>query len=82
MAIIRKGSVCPDCEIGSLKKEKKDLTFNYKGRAKTINNQNVYICNVCNYETQSAADFNDTEKLLADFRRTVDGLLRTDKLLL
>jgi putative zinc finger/helix-turn-helix YgiT family protein len=76
----RKGSLCPYCESGSLSPKRKSLAFDYKGRTKTLHDQKVYVCDVCDYETQNQVDFEKTQKALANFFREVDGLLSSDRL--
>ncbi len=77
---VKRGGRCPYCESGALNPVKKELVFKYKGRTKTLQNQKVYVCNVCKEETQTEADFNKTEKILSDFIRDIDGLLSCSRL--
>ena len=70
--MIRKGSRCPYCESGSLYPGEKNLVFEYKGRTKTLHNQKIYSCDVCDYETQSETDNERSQTILANFIREVD----------
>ncbi|MDZ7696049.1 MAG: type II toxin-antitoxin system MqsA family antitoxin [Deltaproteobacteria bacterium] len=80
MFTLRNGRLCPVCEKGKLKEKTKALLFTYKDRSKRIPNQKVYTCNICDYEGLTRADNDKIEKVLTDFRRTIDGLLPCDKL--
>ena len=72
---LRHGAVCPVCEEGALDEVRKDLEFEYKGKIRTISNQLVYECANCGESLQNKKERRILEKLLADSRRDIDGLL-------
>jgi len=80
MFTLRKGRICPVCEKGKLQVEIMELPFVYKNRTKKIPDQKVFVCDVCDYEGLTDVDNKKVEKLLADFRRTIDGLLSCGEL--
>lgn len=80
MGVLKKGAICPSCEMGKLGLTKKDLEFTYKNRKTQIKNQDLFKCDLCDYEALSRDDTKRVDKLLTDFRRSVDGLLTSDQL--
>ena len=76
----RKGALCPQCEKGKLLVESKDWSFAYKNRSKKFPNQKTFVCNVCDYECLTSADYERIEKILADFRRSIEDLLSCEVL--
>jgi len=76
----QKGDLCPLCERGKLQEKRKNVEFNYKGKTKTFENERVLICNLCQYESLSPETNKRIEKDLSDFRRSVDGLLTSDRM--
>ena len=76
----RKGARCPQCEKGKLLVESKGWSFAYKNRSKKFPNQKTFGCNVCDYECLTSADYERIEKILADFRRSIDNLLPCETL--
>lgn len=80
MSHLRKGGLCPECEKGKLGSTKKDIRFTYKGKTRLFKNKKLFKCTVCNYEALSEDDTRTVNKMLTDFRRSVDGLLTSDQL--
>lgn len=71
---------CPICGEGPMVKREKDEVFSYKGQSKIIPNYPVHECDICGEELVEAADSKRFEKVLTDFRRSVDGLLTSDEI--
>ncbi len=80
MYIPKAGALCPQCEKGRLGSFKKCLTFNYKGRVKQFNDEKVFKCDLCDYEGLTRDDNERVDRVLADFRRSVDSLFSCDEL--
>lgn len=76
----KNGMICPVCEIGKLTEENKDITFEYKGKKRTISNQVVYECHECGESFQNNHDQILTDKLLMDSRREIDSLLTSQEI--
>lgn len=69
------GNLCPICGEGSLERKEIKETFEYKGSHLTIDNYIVYECNECEESIVDPKTLKDTEKMIRDFHREVDGLL-------
>jgi putative zinc finger/helix-turn-helix YgiT family protein len=80
MVNLKGGDLCPICEEGTLREEKKDLSFTYKGRTKTFKAQKILVCSACEHEAFSKTAGENIDRELADFRRTIDGLLTSREL--
>lgn len=80
MFILKKGVLCPQCERGKLGVLKKTLIFTYKDRSKKFPNEKLFKCNVCDYEGLTHNDNERIDKILADFRRSIDNLLSCNQL--
>ena len=76
----RRAKLCPQCEHGELGVTKKNLRFTYKGKTKLFRSMKLVKCNVCDYEALSAGDTKAVDKVLTDFRRSIDGLLTGSQL--
>lgn len=76
----KNGMTCPVCEIGTVTEENKDITFEYKGKKRTISNQVVYECPECGESFQNNHDQILTDKLLMDSRREIDSLLTSQEI--
>lgn len=72
--------VCPACEVGKLKTVSKDLEFEYKCAETVIANCKIFACSVCEESFTDPKDVRKLEKILADHRRTVDGLLTSKEI--
>lgn len=77
---IKRDGLCPSCEKGQLREAKKDLLFTYKDRSKKLAVEKILICSLCKYESFTKSDNDRIERILADFRRGVDGLLSCEEL--
>jgi HTH-type transcriptional regulator/antitoxin MqsA len=68
--------MCPICGKGSLTRHTKRQVFRYKGKAFRYE-QPGWWCAHCKDGVLETSDMEATERLLADFRATVDGSLPT-----
>ena len=80
MSVLKNEDICPVCEKGKLKEIRKDLTFRYKNSSKKFENENVFECDVCDYEALPEESNKRVVKELTDFRRNINGLLLSDRL--
>lgn len=76
----KSGSKCPICGSGKLSEKTVSEKFDYKGQTKIVSDYHVYACNKCNEEIVDPKTLRVTEKVLTDFRRSVDGLLTSDEI--
>jgi len=76
----KNGDICPICQTGCLETTVKNKTFEYKGKSITIPNYKIYYCSVCEDGIVDNKTLKETEKILTDFRRKVDGLLTSDEI--
>jgi len=65
---------CPVCAQGELERGIRPQTFRYKGKTLRYQQPGLW-CTVCGEGILTHADMNATERLLADFRASVDGCL-------
>jgi len=77
---LKKGGLCPQCEKGKLGELIKDLEFKYKGSRKVFQQEKVFVCDLCGYEGLTQETNKRIEKDLTDFRRSVEGLLTSDRM--
>lgn len=70
-----KAQKCPICGAGSLKKEVKTESFEYKGETKAIPHYITYVCDECGEAIVDNESLKASGKILKDFQREVDGLL-------
>ena len=80
MSVLKNGDICPVCEKGKLKEIRKDLILSYKNSSKKFENENVFECDVCDYEALPKESNKRVVKELTDFRRNINGLLMSDQL--
>ncbi len=71
---------CPICGEGLLKKKIIQETFSYKGNYRTIENYIVYECSDCGESIVDPKTLKETEKIIRDFHREVDGLLTSEEI--
>ncbi len=74
------GMVCPVCENGTMKSILKDLDFEYKGKGARIPNSKVLQCEECEEYFLNEKDEREIERMLTNFRRSIDGLLTSDEI--
>ncbi len=74
------GMTCPVCEVGTLKLEREDMEFDYKGRRTVLRDQEVFKCHECDESFLDQKNERHVEKCLADERRRIDGLLSSDEI--
>jgi HTH-type transcriptional regulator / antitoxin MqsA len=67
---------CPVCGTESLTRRTKRQVFRYKGKAFRYD-QPGWWCSHCKEGVLETSDMDATERLLADFRASVDGYLPT-----
>lgn len=72
--------VCPIC--GSKAFQKKDVseTFQYKGQSLTVENYTIHECSDCHEAIVDNQTIKETEKIIRDFHREVDGLLTSQEI--
>lgn len=71
---------CLICGIGSLEKTVREETFEYKGESLTVPDYVVYRCPSCEEGIVDKNTLRDTEKVIRDFHREVDGLLTSKEI--
>ncbi len=69
------GQDCPICGIGKLKKKVINETFEYKGHTHIVPNYVVYECPACEEYLVDKKSVKESQKIIKDFFREVDGLL-------
>ena len=74
------GNPCPVCHAGKLFNKVVEEKFSYKGEILLLPNYMVFECGKCGEEFVDDKTIRGTEKVLTDFRRTVDGLLTSDNI--
>lgn len=67
---------CPVCGRDRLERQRKRQTFHYKGKTLRYEQPGLW-CGACGEGVLENADMNATERLLSDFRASVDGYLTT-----
>jgi len=67
---------CPVCGSGTLERKTKRQTFRYKGKTFRYEQPGLW-CPACSEGLLENADMDATERLLYDFRASVDGYLPT-----
>lgn len=65
---------CPVCAQGKLERGTHLQTFRYKGKTLRYQQPGLW-CNACGEGILANVDMNATERLLADFRASLDGYL-------
>jgi HTH-type transcriptional regulator/antitoxin MqsA len=65
---------CPVCAQGKLKRGIRPQTFRYKGKIFRYQQPGLW-CDVCSEGILTNGDMDATERLLADFRASLDGYL-------
>lgn len=75
MTYLKEGAMCPQCEQGTLKITRKDLSFSYKGKNCEFKAERLFTCDRCDYEALDWDDTHRIDKELTEFRRKIDGLL-------
>lgn len=78
MAALKNENFCPQCEKGKLGIVRKNLAFKYKNRSKILVNEEVFVCDLCDYEGLTHDDNERIDRILIDFRKNIDGLLSCD----
>jgi len=66
---------CPDCETGELHLERYNEEFEYHGQTLTVEGLECLTCDHCGAEIIRPEQIRHGDKLFADARRRVDGLL-------
>lgn len=69
------GQECPICGSGKLEKKVIGETFEYKGHSLVVPNYIVYGCPTCEEYLVEKKSSRESQKVLKDFFREVDGLL-------
>ncbi len=77
--LLYEGANCPICESSQLKFSKKVTNFEYKG-AQTKIEKDVLKCNICEEFFFQPKDEREIDKILADKKREIDGLLTTKEI--
>lgn len=76
----KNNELCPVCGDGFLKEEKIQETFEYKDNYITIDDYIIYKCSDCEESFVDPKTLKETEKVIRDFHRKVDGLLTSELL--
>ena len=76
----KEGMICPICENAGLINMIKDMDFEYKGSTTKIQNMQALGCGSCGEFFLSKKDEREIERILADHRRRVDGLLTSGEI--
>lgn len=74
------GDSCSICAEGKLSEQIITEEFEYKSKKIRISNYHIYRCDECKEELVSPKTIRETEKILTDFRRGIDGLLTSDEI--
>lgn len=74
------GNPCPVCNEGKLFNKIVEEKFSYKGEFLLVPDYMVFECRKCGEEFVDDKTIRGTEKVLTDFRRTVDELLTSDNI--
>ena len=77
---IENNDLCPICSKGLLKKKNIRETFEYKGRKLSINDYIIYECPDCDESIVDPKTLKNTEIIIRDFHRKVDGLLTSKEI--
>ncbi len=77
---MKEGQKCPICGQGEISEKIITENFKYKGKSQSISNYCIFACDVCEEEIVSNKTLRETEKILTDFRRKVDGFLVSDEI--
>lgn len=78
--MLRTGELCPICGHGQLSEQVITENFQYKGRKFSIPNYCIFSCDSCAEKIVSNQTLRETEKILTDFRRTIDGFLTSKEI--
>ncbi|RLB76522.1 MAG: hypothetical protein DRH06_05760 [Deltaproteobacteria bacterium] len=70
--------VCPICASDGLEKKETTEVFQYKGKSISIDNYVSYKCSVCEESIVDRDTLKKSGKILKDFEREIDGLLKSD----
>lgn len=71
----KQGQECPICGAGKLERKVIDETFEYKGHSLVIPDYVIYECPTCEESLVDKKSSRESQKILKDFFREVDGLL-------
>lgn len=72
--------ICPDCHGGTLALERYSDTFEYRGEILTVDGLECWLCDQCGAEIIRPEQIRHGDRLFADARRRVDGLLTGDEI--
>lgn len=76
----KKGSKCPICGNGILRKEEIKEVFEYKGTRCSVPDYVVFKCPSCKEEIVSKESLKRAQKIIVDFQRKVDGMLTSSEI--
>ncbi|MGI2137921.1 type II toxin-antitoxin system MqsA family antitoxin [Shewanella baltica] len=71
---MKKNSVCVICEEGTLIAKVESTSADYKGHTTTLA-LHISECDCCGSETSTAEQLRTNKRLMAEFKKQVDGLL-------
>lgn len=76
----KNGDQCPICGYNEIKEKSITETFEYKGKTTEIKDYIVFECPDCGESFVDSKTIKNTEKIIRDFQRKVDGLLTSDEI--
>ncbi len=71
---------CPVCDEGVLSPRSYTGTFDFNGHFLEVENLNHYICSLCEAQPTFSDQILHNQKLIADAKRAVSGLLTADQI--
>ena len=72
--------ICPDCQSGTLALERYSDTFEYRGEILSVDGLECWLCDQCGAEIIRPEQIRHGDRLFADARRRVDGLLTGEEI--
>lgn len=73
-----KKDICPICGTGNLEEKSVTEVFEYKGHSFEVPDYHVLECSNCEESIVSKETLKKTGRVLKDFQREVDGLLKSE----
>lgn len=78
--MIKDGDICLVCGHGKMSELLITEVFTYKKHECKIPDYRIFRCDKCAEEFVSPKSLKESEKMLTDFRRKIDGLLTSDEI--
>lgn len=72
--------LCPDCQVGQLTEEVYSEQIRYRDQLLLVEGLKCWVCNHCEAEIIRADQLRDGDKLIAEAKRRVDGLLSGEEI--